>query len=181
MTNVKEKRDNGALNISAQAGPASPYLTSKSLWKIGRFSSQKLSKSEAVLFLSAPDCLCLPLSPSSLFLPPSLPSGLHCCLCLDFQCVLNLQAAMPCYPRLFILPPFGTGGWLGAWSMLREILFVVYHSYPCDFSWLLEMMSLQCVTPCKAAEGWLQRVVHHSLWVLEACRQNTKTQGQIHD
>lgn len=127
-------------------------------------------------------CLSLFASVSFLpFLPPSLASGLHCCLCLYFQCVFNLPAAVQSYPSLLIPPTLGKGKWGGAEGVLRQIFFAVYRNCPCGFSWLLETMSLQCVTPCQTAEGWLQRAIRCSLWALEACRENTKMQGQIHD
>lgn len=137
--------------------------------------SSKTFQIRGVLFLSVPDRLSL--SPLS----PCLPSGLHCCLSLNFQRVLTLQAVIRCYPSWLIPPPFRREKSLGAGSGLREILLIVYRSCPCGFSWLLETLSFQRVTPCKTAEGWLLRVVCHSWWVLEACRENTKMWGQIHD
>lgn len=157
-----------------QAGPAHPYLTSKSLWRIGWLSSQRLSKSEVFFFsLFLTVCLCL-------LCLPVFPQG------YTAAGAWISSGSSPCrqsynYPSWLIPPPFRRGKSLGAGSGLREILLIVYHSRPCGFSWLLEMLSFQCVAPCKTAEGWLLRVVCHSLWVLEACRENTKTWGQIHD
>lgn len=73
VTDVKEKRDNGALHICPQTGPASLSLASKGLWRIGWFSSQKLSKLEAVSLyscLSVFACHCLPPSFSPSFSSP---------------------------------------------------------------------------------------------------------------